>query len=218
NSDQSCDEYITQPSEMDIGDSLRPLVGKFLPKGNITLHSHAQRIQRISYKITINNSLSSGAYAIGIYHDNFTQSLNLTNFYYLSPQEYYVVMFSRKVKKTLDKKFSNYIGIGNTYSSVQYIESNIRKNIVAKETLPLQSSTSYNLAVDVIAQSYTTEEFFEQRSGSIIDVLADIFAIYTGGAIIYAFLFGERIEPLGTVHKLSRFFPVRRAIEPGNNV
>ncbi|CAG8748159.1 5148_t:CDS:2, partial [Gigaspora rosea] len=58
-----CNEYITQPNIMDIGDSLRPLVGKFLPNGNIMLYN--SQSQRINLNITINDNTNFGRYTMG---------------------------------------------------------------------------------------------------------------------------------------------------------
>ncbi|CAG8687930.1 6600_t:CDS:2, partial [Gigaspora rosea] len=85
------------------------------------------------------------------FDDKFSQKLNFTNYYNLSPNNY-----SRKVAKMLDNNFINYIGHGSTYSSNYFLESNI-------QTTSLKPNTSHNITVEVYAQDYIIEERAEQR-------------------------------------------------------
>ncbi|CAG8731332.1 5704_t:CDS:2, partial [Gigaspora rosea] len=160
-----CDEYVIQPNKMDIGDNQRLYVGKFLPKSNAIFYSQTPKI---FLNMTINNKTKSQRLNIGMYafdseydpwnktfDDNFSRTLNFTNLHYLTPYQYHTFMYSRKVRKTLDNSFVNYIGYKNAYSSKYYIESSTQSS-------PLNLNYSYNIVIEINAQSFIMEENIEQ--------------------------------------------------------
>ncbi|RIB29994.1 hypothetical protein C2G38_2055111 [Gigaspora rosea] len=189
---------------MDIGDNQRLYVGKFLPKSNAIFYSQTPKI---FLNMTINNKTKSQRLNIGMYafdseydpwnktfDDNFSRTLNFTNLHYLTPYQYHTFMYSRKVRKTLDNSFVNYIGYKNAYSSKYYIESSTQSS-------PLNLNYSYNIVIEINAQSFIMEENIEQRSSSVLNILGNIFGYYGGISTIYKLLFGERIDESGAVHK-----------------
>nr|CAG8588422.1 8844_t:CDS:10 [Entrophospora candida] len=181
----SCDQYVTQPKNIDFQDF--PFVGSFSPKGKINL---------TRYDDTENE------YVYDTQHKYFDpslppyeESLFYMNKYTLTGNHLFKLGYSRKTRKMLITTPLNYVGIPpQNYFTQNYIESTI-------QDIPAQPSNTAFLTVRISPHNFITEEEQEQRHSTLITALGTIAAYYSSIVFIYVFLFGvESMKPWGFVH------------------
>ncbi|CAG8687209.1 11677_t:CDS:2, partial [Ambispora gerdemannii] len=198
-----------------------PFVGRFSPKGDITLTAYngteikegkaAPGPTFVYLRINITDPTFDLAVLITIIDINmaineyryvesesgtkrpspFEESLFYLNKYTLSGGFFYKLGFSRKIRKTFAQEYLSYIGLPQTYHKIPYIESGM-------QSVPMASLNTTNLIVRISPRSFIIEEEQEQRTLTILGTLGTIAAYYSSIAFIYVFLFGvDSMTPWG---------------------
>ncbi|CAG8664939.1 11040_t:CDS:2 [Funneliformis mosseae] len=206
---EKCDEYVQQP--IFTGKIDHPFVGNFL--GNISLTGYGDEgvhfvFLNINVKnklLNLNDSNQETSFRMTAFDSEDTQSnapitpfeesLFYLNKYTVAENFIYKLGFSRKFRKTLCPSPLTYIGFAGTCFTKPYIES-------IMQSAPMISSNPNYLTVRISPRSFIVEEEQEQRSGSVINILGNIAALYSSIVFIYVFLFGvDSMRPWGFVHK-----------------
>ncbi|CAJ0837402.1 6148_t:CDS:2 [Entrophospora sp. SA101] len=170
NDDASCNEYITQPvMPPNIHDSSRPLLGTFLPKGNLSL-----------------DGTGYDPWSEDLSGDPFVKTFDYMNLYYLSRRTYYSLMFSSKIRNKITQPALAKIGLESYYFPQYYIESRI-------QIIPLKNRPDYNLVVQIDIASFVIEEETEQRSNTVITTVGSLLGYYGIIAYFYKILFGSKL-------------------------
>ncbi|RIB09461.1 hypothetical protein C2G38_2251361 [Gigaspora rosea] len=215
----SCDDCISQPTG---GNGIDfPYIGRFSPKHDIGLTTYSEpgpyyvylhmyvNTTGLSFNDTAQDSTLRmiAFYAekdlLPVYNSNstspFEESLFYSNKYLLARNSQYIFLYSRKIRKMIDKQheFSSMIGFPSKHSEpLNYIESII-------EPLPmiLNSSDQPYSVVRVNPRDFTIVTEEEQRHSTIIGAIGTVVAFYSSVVFIYIFLFGvDSIRPWGIVH------------------
>ncbi|CAG8581805.1 11892_t:CDS:2 [Funneliformis caledonium] len=206
---EKCDEYVQQP--IFTGNIDHSFVGNFL--GNISLTGYGDEgvhfvFLNINVKnelLNLNDSNQETSFRMTAFDSEDTQSnapitpfeesLFYLNKYTVAENFIYKFGFSRKFRKTLFPSLLTYIGFAGTYFTKPYIES-------IMQSAPMISSNPNYLTVRISPRSFIIEEEQEQRSGSVINILGNIAALYSSIVFIYVFLFGvDSMRPWGVIHK-----------------
>ncbi|KAG9306760.1 hypothetical protein G9A89_005660 [Geosiphon pyriformis] len=121
------------------------------------------------------------------------------NYFYLSPHQRHVVLFTRRKNKVLfGHKIRNNLGISTKPNNYYEIKSNIQT------VAPLNPNTFKPfLTFEIYCGSFVVEELEEKREKTVLSILSALGGGFGLGMAVYSFCFGaSQIGPWGWVQEL----------------
>ncbi|CAG8611127.1 10879_t:CDS:2 [Cetraspora pellucida] len=201
----SCDDCISQPT---LGNDIDfPFIGRFSPKFAIGLTKYSDPGPYYVYLnmhvnttgLSFNDTAQDSTFRMiafdaekDLFYSNstslFEESLFYSNKYLLARNSQYILLYNRKIRKSIDKQqeFLSIIGFPSKYEApLNYIESYIEPL-----SMILNSSVQPYSVVRVNPRDFTITEEEEQRHSTIIGALGTVIAFYRV----------DSIQPWGVVH------------------